>query len=149
VTYRGKPILYVRVSRGGREAARAQERQIRGTLEAAGVASSGVHVYCDVDTPAHHMGNALGLLLEEATFRRVGTVIVQNLRCLGCYEVLMHALMTLDRGGAEVVVASELLREDRMAEQLRNKAPSRDTARVVLAASDVAGSPSVLPGDAA
>jgi hypothetical protein len=41
--------------------------------------------------------------------RRRGTVIVQNLSRFGCYEVIMHALMTLERGGADVVVASELV----------------------------------------
>jgi hypothetical protein len=54
----------------------------------------------------------LGLLLEEAAFGRVSTVIVQDLSRFGCYEVRMHALMAFERGGADVVVASNLLHDD-------------------------------------
>jgi hypothetical protein len=110
--------MYVRVSRGGRHAARTQEHRIRDALEVVGIPLDGAHVYCDIDTPPYAVGRALNVLLEEASIGRVGTVVVQTLGVFGSYEVLVHTLMTLERGGADVVVASDI-DDELLAERLR------------------------------
>jgi hypothetical protein len=121
VTYRGKPILYVRVSRGGQRAAQARELRLRQALEVAGIPLDGAHVYCDVDTPPHHLGRALALLLDEATFGRVGTVVVQSLGSFGCYELIVHALLTLERGGSSVLVVDDIANDEQVAGDLRRE----------------------------
>jgi hypothetical protein len=121
VTYRGKPILYVRVSTGGREAARTQERQLRQSMAAAGIPLHEAHAYRDIDTPAHTVGRALGMLLEEASVGRVSVVIVPSLGYLGCNRVLRHALTLLLRGGAYLVAANDIVGDAQIAHEARQK----------------------------
>lgn len=130
---RSRPVIYLRVSHGGRAAAAEQEQQVRTDLAAVGVDSGVMHVSCDLDSPGDRMGPALLALLEEASFGLIETVIVRDVGRLGTeHGALVAALLSLRSAGVAVLV-TEVLALDRVAcERLRLQGAEGPMPRLTL-----------------
>ena len=109
MSFRPRPVIYIRAGSGGREAAQAQEAAVRGALRRAGIAHDEMHVYVDIDTPGTRLGAALGALIEEASWGPIGTVYLRNVARLGHkYELLLRVVASLEGAGARFVTVEEL-----------------------------------------
>lgn len=115
-----RPVIYLRVTHGGRAAAEAQELEVRAMLAAHGIDSRSMHVSCDLHSPGTGVGDALFALLEEAAYGQLETVIVRDVGRLGReHAVLVGVLVSLQEAGVDVVVAEALEHDDHSCERLR------------------------------
>jgi len=133
VRTRSRPVIYLRVSHGGRAAAAEQEQQVRTDLAAVGVDSRVMHVSCDLDSPGGRMGPALLALLEEASFGLIETVIVREVGRLGTeHSALVAVLLSLRSAGVDVLITEALALDPGASERLRAQGAERPLPRLTL-----------------
>jgi len=107
-----QPVIYLRVAHGGRLAAQTQEAEVRRALQELSIDHNPMHVSCDIDVPGTSVGAALALLMEEARYGQVRTVIVQDVARLGSTHAVLVSVLTLIEGVGVEVVSTDSLRYD-------------------------------------